>query len=583
MGNQNIQDKGQALTLSDIKPKLRFSKKILIAVGFVVLVIILSVSYYIFSSRLNPAPTSIQTASKPSQIPINETANWKTYKNTEHNYSIKYPVDKLVRVICPEEQLILIPRNTETQEEIEFETCDRDSRYSIEVTTDLIKSSHYKPTLEMMKYKEPNPNEYLKEKIIIGSKTPATKYSFVKSEKEDSPRPQWSVEIFAENKDKVYNFYLSNKNLEDIFNQILSTFEFTDYYSLEEIKEDKWTTYRDKEHGFELKVPSSFKKDTKSETLLYSGINILNLYNGETEHKPVKSNYLKANYLSINLYPNIDTYRLVDNPGGFVFYFNTNSRKWFHDKTNDTSNFTPKKTSNPIESYTYKTGDINCTDEHLLIPHPSYTYIIDIINSFCLDDNGNHLRGYYNLTSDQVLSTFKFLPASPSASQGGDKNETSDTSGWKTYTNEELGFSFSYPSFLTLTSSRNINYSGVLLSPPNFEFFPISLDYYDNPQNLSIKHFKAELQKNNDAGEPIGIVTEEEGQPINLSGNIVAYYNPGTYCVAVCGRYTWQYKSKIFVLTGPGYLKEYESEIPLGTKEGIKILSQIFNTFKFKE
>ena len=37
---------------------------------------------------------------------------------------------------------------------------------------------------------------------------------------------------------------------------------------------------------------------------------------------------------------------------------------------------------------------------------------------------------------DQILSTFKFI--SPQAS-------TTDTTGWKTYTNEEYGFEFKYP------------------------------------------------------------------------------------------------------------------------------------------
>ncbi|MDO8657273.1 MAG: PsbP-related protein [Candidatus Levybacteria bacterium] len=66
--------------------------------------------------------------------------------------------------------------------------------------------------------------------------------------------------------------------------------------------------------------------------------------------------------------------------------------------------------------------------------------------------------GYYYLENDptwgrpsgitkeifeKIISTFKFTPASPS--QGGDQNQTTDTSGWKTYTNGKHGYSFNYP------------------------------------------------------------------------------------------------------------------------------------------
>ncbi|MBI2049579.1 hypothetical protein HYT32_01610 [Candidatus Roizmanbacteria bacterium] len=157
-----------------------------------------------------------------------------------------------------------------------------------------------------------------------------------------------------------------------------------------------WKTYTNTEYSFELKYPPIFTDGQISSNLKYQGINLANLSNGE------------ANNLTINIYPSLKNYRLVDNSGGFIFYFDINSKQWMHDKTTETSKFAPQKTNNFIESYSYKTGDVKCTQGLILIPNFDNNFLIELINEVCRDDNGTYLPGYYDLTIAEILSTFKF-------------------------------------------------------------------------------------------------------------------------------------------------------------------------------
>ncbi len=91
---------------------------------------------------------------------------------------------------------------------------------------------------------------------------------------------------------------------------------------------------------------------------------------------------------------------------------------------------------------------------------------------------------------NQILSTFKFLQPT----------STVDTSGWKTYANQQSGFSIKYPP----------RWSSVVDSTSTVSFFPpgkhpdpaleyngdIILDIYANPLNFSIQQF--EKQSNQD-------------------------------------------------------------------------------------
>lgn len=148
-----------------------------------------------------------------------------------------------------------------------------------------------------------------------------------------------------------------------------------------------WKTYTNSPYGFTFQYPSTFK-ETKSQD------NSVSFSTG------------KANILESTVYP-LENYRLSDNAGGLSFYFDAQKKVWFHDN-GKTSELVPQKVDDTIEAYIYKTGDIMCSTEKILIPNAVYTYIIEINNTTCTDENGKPLPGYYPLTPQQILSTFTF-------------------------------------------------------------------------------------------------------------------------------------------------------------------------------
>lgn len=101
-------------------------------------------------------------------------------------------------------------------------------------------------------------------------------------------------------------------------------------------------------------------------------------------------------------------YKLVDESGGFIFRFDSTKAQWVHIEDSSTSEFVPKRAQSVLEAYIYRTGDIKCASQYTLIPNPGYTIIIEIVNKICRDDNGNLLKEYEEIPTDQILSTFRF-------------------------------------------------------------------------------------------------------------------------------------------------------------------------------
>jgi len=158
-----------------------------------------------------------------------------------------------------------------------------------------------------------------------------------------------------------------------------------------------WKTYTNKEYGFEFKYPNVFVQNT------------FNTPKGDVTPLTAESFHInKANIVTVNVYQ-LNKYKLIDNSGGFIFIYDSTNKKWVHDKTKEVSEFAPQKIESLVEAYLYKSGDSKCNSESLLIPKNNSGYLIEIINTKCMDDEGNQLEGYYELTTDQMLSTFKFL------------------------------------------------------------------------------------------------------------------------------------------------------------------------------
>src|SRR3989338_809535 len=150
-----------------------------------------------------PAPqqTEKQTASpSPTNAP-DPTADWKTYTNTASKYSVKYPSDMFVRLICPDEET--------------FETCGRGGRFTIEVVT-------------AESFTEPVTDDYVevtKSNITIDG-VAARDYISVKKPKAEGPIPDWSEDIYFEKAGIKHLIHFDRGVSEDIKTNFLSSFKF---------------------------------------------------------------------------------------------------------------------------------------------------------------------------------------------------------------------------------------------------------------------------------------------------------------------------------------------------------------------
>ena len=174
------------------------------------------------NSKNQPAPTITPTpaqktevTSSPSPTPADETADWKTYTNTASGYSVKYPGDLYVRLICPDEELTLRTRQaSDTKDEETFETCGRGGRFTIEVVT-------------AASLTEPVEDEYInveKEDITVAG-VPARKYISTRKPAAEGPIPDWSEDIYFEKGGKKHLIHFDKGVSDDIKTKFLSTFK----------------------------------------------------------------------------------------------------------------------------------------------------------------------------------------------------------------------------------------------------------------------------------------------------------------------------------------------------------------------
>lgn len=163
-----------------------------------------------------------------------------------------------------------------------------------------------------------------------------------------------------------------------------------------------WKTYKNEEYGFEVKYPSVYVEGTGK------GYGIR-----EAKNKPVLARfcYVDTNNLIISVFKgSFKDYKLIGSIGE-VFNFDTNKKVW---ETPENVQNPPKRLGIPFEAYSYATGEITATVDIIVVPHPSYSYVVEIIDVTHqkLVKSGNQYNyepADFNLKPEQILSTFKFL------------------------------------------------------------------------------------------------------------------------------------------------------------------------------
>jgi len=165
-----------------------------------------------------------------------------------------------------------------------------------------------------------------------------------------------------------------------------------------------WQTYRSEEFGFEVRYPLEYDISSADQQGLPKGI--------------VSARSSKeGGTLSVRVFDgDFANYRAVDAPGGMRWYFDTEKKEWFDEYRRESAaaldSIGPERINADIEAYVWRTGDVLGLVEVVVVPHPSYTYVIEIIESLGMqwnEETSLYEEPSLNLTPNQILSTFRFI------------------------------------------------------------------------------------------------------------------------------------------------------------------------------
>lgn len=174
----------------------------------------------------------------------------------------------------------------------------------------------------------------------------------------------------------------------------------------------------------------------------------------------------------------------------------------------------------------------------------------------------------YIVLSDIYKQTRLINPEVAAPSPSPSDSAGSQTSDWKTYTNEQLGFSIKYPSGMELDTR--------LIKPVNIEDptclatlkphiktnkMYISVCYYDNSKKLSLSELDNSLSRPTDVD---GITTPQldstENKELFLTSGTKVIYQKDHNCVARCPRYIIEHGNKVYTLTYRDIYNKSEAE-----------------------
>lgn len=238
-----------------INPELSSSnmpKKRMPMVGLVVLLLILlGGAAFAFKYVQKPAiapEASPMTAIETPVATTDPTEGWKTYETA--NFRVKYPATQLTLTKCEGEVGNYWTQNPTGQDQDSSvpQNCARDSRFNLEIV-----EWSTMPTFDERYAVQSEP-------IVVGGLT-GTKYTFTRLENQEGPGEGWYIDVLVKKDDKVFDFYTRNQDLVPIFDQMLSTFKFTDSQSANQKK------YFDPNEKFfvDHEFPSELKNLTDSQ------------------------------------------------------------------------------------------------------------------------------------------------------------------------------------------------------------------------------------------------------------------------------------------------------------------------------
>lgn len=221
----------------------------------------------------------------------------------------------------------------------------------------------------------------------------------------DASQKHTKCEPIAFAPDIIYTDSKSQEIL-TIFDQLLSTLNHTGAQKSADNGADAvsngWKNYKNDKYGFEFSYPD-----------IYSEKNDPNVKSGQSMELIANFSRGEAGSLIVKIFNNyFKDYKLIDNPGGFTWCFDTAKKIWIACGTDEPAGeYGPQKSQGDMESYIYGSGDITCAWKDIIIPHPTYAYVLQITNTTCgISDETTHdyKQPGYKLDSQEFINKFKF-------------------------------------------------------------------------------------------------------------------------------------------------------------------------------
>ncbi len=234
-------------------PKSFLSNK-LILVAVILLIVLLAGggAYFVLNTKSKSQPVISKTtptsipASAPSLTP-DPTANWKTYTDSQNGFSFKYPSSLYVKISNKFPNSIFVMQNN-----IDIEKASEGP--VSDLTIHVEKGNNIPAAFDNVKQNLHNP---LDQNLTIDGASGRGISGTMSGNLEGTFNS--NVVILKDNKVITLNFYEYNdKFSKAIFNQILSTFKFTDTNQTTDTS--IWKTYTNSTVGFSFRYPTDWKE-----------------------------------------------------------------------------------------------------------------------------------------------------------------------------------------------------------------------------------------------------------------------------------------------------------------------------------
>lgn len=211
------------------------------------------------SLNQKPTPTVVQSTPTPTSTP-DPTADWKIFTSKKYGFSIKYPTNLAATEITTPFYSVEFKRNNATQGEFPvFELLASLSTFTAKspAAYDFLSADIVSSLTAMA----PNATKQvdtiiftkLQDEVVAGQ--PAI-VATVKSTVDSSTQQK---RVFVKNNGNIYMFVndLDNSSQQADFNNLLSTFKFTDQNQIDSTV--NWKTYTNADYSFSFKYPDLLK------------------------------------------------------------------------------------------------------------------------------------------------------------------------------------------------------------------------------------------------------------------------------------------------------------------------------------